>query len=72
MDLVWGHEREMLGEVGLDFRGVVGRGLEVKSAINGTGTGSKSSISNVASRQNGPLIADTPSRTVVDGSLNGA
>jgi len=27
MDVVWSHEREMLGEVGLDFREVIGRGL---------------------------------------------
>jgi hypothetical protein len=28
MDVVWGHEREMLAEAGLDFREVIGRGLE--------------------------------------------
>jgi exocyst complex component 8 len=32
MDVVWGHEREMLGEAGLEFREVVGRGLEIKVA----------------------------------------
>jgi exocyst complex component 8 len=31
MDVVWEHERGLLGENGLDFREVVGRGLEVKS-----------------------------------------
>ena len=28
MDVVWAHERGMLGEAGLDFREVIGRGLE--------------------------------------------
>lgn len=35
MDVVWGHEREMLSEVGLDFREVIGRGLEVR-AVQGS------------------------------------
>ncbi|KIV86851.1 hypothetical protein PV11_02435 [Exophiala sideris] len=30
MDVVWNHEREMLGDFGLDFRAVIGRRLEVK------------------------------------------
>lgn len=30
MDVVWTHEREMLGEVGLDFREVIGRCLEYR------------------------------------------
>lgn len=30
MDVVWEHEREMLGENGLDFREVIGRGLEIR------------------------------------------
>ncbi|KIV93804.1 hypothetical protein PV10_04993 [Exophiala mesophila] len=30
MDVVWSHETEMLGDVGLDFREVIGRGLEAK------------------------------------------
>lgn len=30
MDVVWGHEREMLGDVGLDFREAIGRGLELR------------------------------------------
>ena len=30
MAVVWTHEREMLGEVGLDFREVIGSGLEVR------------------------------------------
>ncbi|KEF54082.1 uncharacterized protein A1O9_09877 [Exophiala aquamarina CBS 119918] len=32
MDVVWGHEREMLGDVGLDFREAIGRGLEPKDS----------------------------------------
>jgi exocyst complex component 8 len=31
MDLVWTHEREMLGDIGLDFGEVIGRGLEVRA-----------------------------------------
>ncbi|KAK5321616.1 exocyst complex component exo84 [Exophiala xenobiotica] len=39
MDVVWAHEREMLAEVGLDFREVIGRGLEwARRDVNGTGT----------------------------------
>jgi hypothetical protein len=34
MDLVWSHERDMLGEVGLDFGEVIGRGLEIRSRTN--------------------------------------
>ena len=30
MDVVWEHERGMLGENGLDFREVIGRGLEIR------------------------------------------
>ena len=30
MNVVWAHEREMLGGFGLDFREVIGRGLEVR------------------------------------------
>ncbi|KAK5947627.1 exocyst complex component exo84 [Knufia obscura] len=41
MDVVWGHEREMLGEVGLDFREVIGRGLEWNHG-GGEGVGSRS------------------------------
>ena len=36
MDVVWGHEKEMLGEFGLDFREVIGRGLEMKD-VGGRG-----------------------------------
>ena len=32
MDVVWTHERELLGEVGLDFREVIGRSLEFKES----------------------------------------
>ncbi|EHY52900.1 Exocyst complex component exo84 [Exophiala dermatitidis] len=41
MDVVWAHEREMLGNVGLDFREVIGRGLEVRE-IPGIRTGNLS------------------------------
>ncbi|KAI1615052.1 Cullin repeat-like-containing domain protein [Exophiala viscosa] len=34
MDVVWNHEREMLGGFGLDFRAVIGRRLEVKEVRN--------------------------------------
>jgi hypothetical protein len=42
MDVVWDHEREMLGDNGLDFREVIGRGLEVRDiptlrVANGSG-----------------------------------
>jgi hypothetical protein len=30
MDVVWGHERGMLGDFGLDFREIIGRGLETR------------------------------------------
>lgn len=33
MDVVWSHERESLGEAGLDFREVVGRGLEERDVL---------------------------------------
>lgn len=32
MDVVWTHERELLGDVGLDFREVIGRGLEFRES----------------------------------------
>lgn len=32
MDVVWSHERDMLGENGLDFREVIGRDLEIPEA----------------------------------------
>jgi hypothetical protein len=32
MDVVWGHEKEMLGDFGLDFKEVIGRGLEAREA----------------------------------------
>jgi hypothetical protein len=35
MDVVWTHERQMLGEVGLDFREVISRGLEVNYVPSG-------------------------------------
>ena len=35
LDVVWGLEREYLGEAGLDFREIVGRGLEDGAALKG-------------------------------------
>jgi hypothetical protein len=71
MDVVWGHEREMLGEVGLDFREVVGRGLDIKG--DGTGTssnaGSGSIVSSVPLRANGLATSNAPSKTVANGSF---
>lgn len=32
MDVVWAHEHELLGDVGLDFREVIGRGLEFRES----------------------------------------
>ena len=71
MDVVWGHEREMLGEVGLDFREVVGRGLDIKG--DGTGTSSNAGSGSIASsvplRANGSATSNAPSKTVVNGSF---
>jgi hypothetical protein len=71
MDVVWGHEREMLGEVGLDFREVVGRGLDIKG--DGTGTGSNSGsgniVSSVPSRANGSATSNALPRTIANGSF---
>ncbi|KAJ9657272.1 exocyst complex component exo84 [Neophaeococcomyces mojaviensis] len=41
MDVVWSHEREMFGEVGLDFREVIGRGLEYHKEASADGTRSR-------------------------------
>jgi hypothetical protein len=70
MDVVWGHEREMLGEVGLDFREVVGRGLDIKRDGTGTGSngGSGSTVSSVPSRANGSATSNALSGTTVNGS----
>lgn len=55
MDLVWSHEREMLGEVGLDFREVVGRGLDIKGDATRTRSNNEGggTVSSVSSRLNG-------------------
>lgn len=52
MDVVWSHEREMLGEVGLDFREVIGRNLETTGSSREEMKGS-SSQSRSKSRQRG-------------------
>lgn len=36
MDVVWQHEREMLGNFGLDFRAVIGRDLEFRDTAGAT------------------------------------
>ena len=71
MDVVWGHEREMLGEVGLDFREVVGRGLDIKGDGTGTGSnaGSGSIVSSAPSRANGSTTSNALSGTNVNGSF---
>ena len=71
MDVVWRHEREMLGEVGLDFREVVGRGLEIKGDGTGTGSngGSGNIVSSVPSRANGSTTSNALSGTTVNGSF---
>jgi exocyst complex component 8 len=35
MDVVWGHEKEMLGDFALDFKEVIGRGLEATGPVAG-------------------------------------
>jgi len=46
MDVVWTHEKDMLVDFGLDFREVIGRGLDVRETpvrkASGAGTGSSS------------------------------
>ena len=55
MDVVWSHEREMLGEVGLDFREVIGRNLETRESRGSSREEMKgfSSQSRSKSRQRG-------------------
>jgi exocyst complex component 8 len=71
MDVVLGHEREMLSEVGLDFREVVGRGLDIKGEGTGTGSngGSGSIVSSAPSRANGSARSNTLSGTTFNGSF---
>jgi exocyst complex component 8 len=71
MDVVLGHEREMLGEVGLDFREVVGRGLDIKGEGTGAGSngGSGSIVSSAPSRANGSARSNTLSGTTFNGSF---
>lgn len=70
MEVIWGHEREMLGEVDLDFREVVGRGLEVRDQVKGAGDGAKSTVSSASSRPSGASTMNTLSGTTVNGSPN--
>ncbi|KAK5455987.1 exocyst complex component exo84 [Exophiala xenobiotica] len=56
MDVVWSHEKEMLGDFGLNFREVIGRGLEVKDIsglTSGNGAGEKRDQSRSKSRVRG-------------------
>ena len=71
MDVVWGHEREMLGEVGLDFREVVGRGLEIRRDANGNSTNARSgsTVGSASSQANGTSTTSTLSGTTANGIL---
>ena len=65
MDVVWEHERGMLGENGLDFREVIGRGLEVRDVVvskDDAKTGSRSRGGSEA-RSRGGSEARSKSRT---------
>lgn len=56
MDVVWNHEKEMLGDFGLNFREVIGRGLEVKDISGltpGIGAGENRDQSRSKSRVRG-------------------
>jgi len=57
MDVVWVHEREMLGDVGLDFREAIGRDLELSDITSakpvGGGAGEARSNSRSKSRVRG-------------------
>ena len=63
MDVVWAHEREMLGQVGLDFRDVVGRTLEIRGDANSASQGARSTVSSVSSRTDGSSTNTAPSDT---------
>ena len=71
MDMVWGHEREMLGEVGLDFREVVGKGLEIRGDTGSNSTSGKggSIVSSATSQANGTSTTSKLSGTTVNGSF---
>ncbi|KAK6381554.1 exocyst complex component exo84 [Exophiala oligosperma] len=55
MDVVWTHEKEMLGDFGLNFREVIGRGLELdlSAAKMGSGSGDARDQSRSKSRGRG-------------------
>ena len=71
MDVVWSHEREMLGEVGLDFREVVGRALEIRrdAGNNSASGGGGSTLSSASSRADGSSTTSALSATTVNGSF---
>ena len=70
MDVVWGHEREMLREVRLDFREVVGRGLDIKGDATraGSSNGGGGTANGVSARLNGAYTASTLSGTTAKGN----
>ena len=69
MDVVWEHEREMLGENGLDFREVIGRGLEIRD-VPVTPSDNKSRDTRSGSR--GGSEARSKSRAGTPGNRAGA
>jgi hypothetical protein len=70
MDVVWGHEREMLREVRLDFREVVGRGLDIKGDATraGSSNGGGGTANGVSARLNGTSTASTLSGITTKGN----
>ena len=69
MDVVWAHEREMLGGVGLDFKDVVGRTLEIRGDANSASQGAGSTVSSVSSRTDGSSTNTAPSDTTFNKSF---
>ena len=73
MEVVWGHEKEMLGEIGLDFRETIGRGLTDNGvAGDGDANGLTSTRSRAIAAQNvaksGMSQADESARQMSTGS----
>jgi hypothetical protein len=69
MDVVWEHEKAMLGENGLDFREVVGRGLESGDPLAGQGNNGRGRDARSQSR--GPSQSRSKSRTGTPGGRGG-
>ena len=72
MDVVWEHERAMLGENGLDFREVIGRGLEIRDIPVPAPTDNKSRDARSGSRGGGGSEARSKSRAGTPGTRAGA